>query len=351
MAIYARPNYIAEQVNSAAKQLAISFRATGDSPFDGRLIQQSIDIIDNFRASHTFPLNTFLMTLRNRAKHVHPNGLAVQRIKRLESIVIKLLFEKDMKLSQMQDIGGCRAIMPTLENVLDLRKLYSSRPLTHKYSGEKNYIDNPRDTGYRGIHLKYRFVGKGTSLPWNNLKIEIQLRTALQHKWATAVEAAATFTKQALKSNRGPQEWLRFFALMSSVFALREGCPAIPSTPRNLLELTDEIRALNDIHLFENTFAQYRRIIPHIDRHRKSKYFLVILDPITKSVKVSGFKNAESRKANSAYIRAETTLPKTTNVVLVSASSVATLKRAYPNYFLDTEAFLREVAEITGSSS
>jgi hypothetical protein len=351
MAIYAKPNYVAEQVNASAKQLVSAFRSTADTPFDGAAIRQALNVIDNFRASHTFPLNTFLMTLRNRAKHVHASALTVQRIKRLESIVLKLFNEKDMKLSQMQDIGGCRAIMPTLGNVLELRKLYSTRPLAHKFSGEKDYITCPRDTGYRGIHLKYRFVGKGTSLPWNNLKIEMQLRTALQHKWATAVEAAATFTKQALKSNRGPQEWLRFFALMSSIFALREGCPAIPNTPQNRIELVDEIRELNNLHFFENTFAQFRKIIPHIDRHRRSKYFLVILDPASKSVKITGFKNAESRRANSAYTQAETTLPKSTNVVLVSASSISALKRAYPNYFLDTEAFLREVGEITGSVS
>ena len=36
------------------------------------------------------------------------------------------------------------------------------------------------------------------------------------------------------------------------------------------------------------------------------------------------------------------------NVVLVSVSSIAALKRAYPNYFLDTADFLSEVAAITG---
>jgi hypothetical protein len=252
-----------------------------------------------------------------------------------------------MKLSQMQDIGGCRAIMPSLAHVRELRQLYLDRPLSHQYNKDKDYITDPRETGYRGVHLKYRFLGKGTSVAWAGLKIEIQLRTALQHTWATAVEAAATFTKQALKSNRGPQEWLRFFALMSSVFALRENCPSVPGTPASMGELAKEIHELNRKHFIRPTFAQYRAIIPHIEKQPRGRYFLVILDPVKQTVNISGFGRKASQEANAAYTRAETTLPKTTNIVLVSVSSIAALKRAYPNYFLDTAAFLREVESIS----
>ncbi|MBU6438396.1 MAG: hypothetical protein KGQ77_12790, partial [Betaproteobacteria bacterium] len=61
---------------------------------------------------------------------------------------------------------------------------------------------------------------------FNNQKIEVQLRTRLQHAWATAVEIVDAFTGQALKSglklNSGDPKWRRFFALMSSVIAIRE---------------------------------------------------------------------------------------------------------------------------------
>jgi len=351
MANYAKPAFTVQEVNAAAKQVAKFFTLPDDEFEQNRAHwAHAIDVIDNFRATHAFPLNTFLMTLKNRATSIHGSSLSAQRIKRLASIVLKLLHQDDMKLSQMQDIGGCRAIVPTLTHLYKLRELYFSRPLTHKYNGEKDYIVQPKDTGYRGIHLKYRFVGKGTSLPWDGLKIEMQLRTELQHKWATAVEAAGTLTKEALKSNRGSQEWLRFFALMSSVFAMREGCSTIPGTPQTMDETRKEIAALNSEHRIQSVFAQFRKIIPHIEkRPRGAAYFLVTLDPINMNVNIQSFKKEESQQANKAYSQAETAISKSKsmNVVLVSTGSVTALKRAYPNYFLDTEDFLREVSLIT----
>ncbi len=45
------------------------------------------------------------------------------------------------------------------------------------------------------------------------LLIELQLRTRLQHEWATAVETMGTFLQSSLKSSQGPEEWLDFFSL------------------------------------------------------------------------------------------------------------------------------------------
>jgi hypothetical protein len=40
---------------------------------------------------------------------------------------------------------------------------------------------------------------------YNDLKIEMQLRSQYQHAWATAVETVGTFIGQALKSSIGPE--------------------------------------------------------------------------------------------------------------------------------------------------
>ena len=230
-----------------------------------------------------------------------------------------------------------------------MRLSYFSKPVSHKFAGEKDYIKNPKDTGYRGIHLKYRFAGTTRSAAYDQFKIEMQLRTSLQHKWATAVEAAGTFTNAALKSNQGKKEWLRFFALMSSVFAIREDCPITPGTPNTLDELHQEIIELNTHHHIVSVFSKYRAIIPHIEKLSNAKYFLITLDPLKTYVNIKQFKGDESQKANREYTEAEKALPQNTStqVVLVSVSSVKALKRAYPNYFLDTEDFLREIRAIT----
>lgn len=341
MSNYAKPEYPRQRVNEAGRQLIT---------FDPHTAHQFLPIIDNWRASHAHPLNAFYMTLKRRSARVARNALVVQRIKRLESIAIKLIRSETMKLTQMQDIGGCRAVMPTLAHVRELHDIYQREPLIHKFNGCKNYILEPKTTGYRGIHLKYSISQKNPEWPYNGLKIEIQLRTLLQHKWATAVEAAETFTGQALKSNQGSQDWRRFFALMSSVFAIREKCPTVPDTPVNLEALYEEIQSLNAANHMAATFAGYRAIIPQVEKQRNATYFLVRLDPINRRARVKGFKQSESQEANRQYTEAEQEIGKDSpvRVVLVSGSSIAALQRAYPNYFLDTDAFLSEVALITG---
>lgn len=339
MSYYAKPEYARKKVNEAGRKLAA---------LDVDNEEDYLSIIDNWRAAHAHPLNAFYMTLKRRATKISRTALVVQRIKRLESIAFKLINSNKMKLTQMQDIAGCRAVMPTLESVRKLERYYELEPLTHTYNGCKDYIEEPKETGYRGIHLKYSIASSNQTWPYNGLKIEIQLRTQLQHKWATAVEAAETFTGQALKSNQGSADWRRFFALMSSVFALRERSPTVPGTYETLAELHAEIKKLDKQHHMAATFSGYRAIFPQVEKQKDAKYFLVRLDPINRLVRVKGFKKNESKEANRRYTEAEKEIEKNSaiRVVLVSVNSIAALRRAYPNYFLDTDAFLSEVNAI-----
>ncbi len=66
------------------------------------------------------------MTLLNRARKVHRRALVAQRLKRLSSIALKLEQNEYMKLSQMQDIGGCRAVLANVRQVADLVDIYAS---------------------------------------------------------------------------------------------------------------------------------------------------------------------------------------------------------------------------------
>ena len=70
----------------------------------------------------------------------------------------------------------------------------------------------------------------------------MQLRSQLQHAWATAVETVGAFVQQALKSSIGEQEWLRFFALMATAIAVREKAAPVPNTPTTYSDLVNELR-------------------------------------------------------------------------------------------------------------
>ena len=168
--------------------------------------------------------------------------------------------------------------------------MYENSKWNHTWLTPKDYIACPKSSGYRSIHLKYRFSGKGNKSAYDGLKIEIQLRTKLQHTWATAVEASDTFTKQALKSSHGKQEWKRFFALMGSIFAIREKEALVPDTPATLHELAAEIKKLNSSHHIMATLAGYRTILPRVTDRTDATYFLVTLDPVKMEVSIKGYK-------------------------------------------------------------
>src|SRR5215467_3710849 len=104
-------------------------------------INWALDVVNNWRACHSYPLHAIKMTLLKRAKKVQSGALIAQRLKRLPSIILKLQQNRHMKLSQMQDIGGCRAIMPRIHDVRALVAVYGrsksknprlGRPIEHE---------------------------------------------------------------------------------------------------------------------------------------------------------------------------------------------------------------------------
>jgi hypothetical protein len=218
------------QVDAAGRAIA-DFTADDDA----------FAVVNNWRSSHAFPPNTFQSGLRAKAVNVDPTYLVAQRIKRLSSIVHKLDRFKTMRLSQMQDIGGCRAVVDTIDSVYRIVKLYDRAAAKHKLVRRNDYIESPQRSGYRGYHLIYRYYSD-RSKTYNDLKVEIQVRSACQHIWTTAVEAVGTFVRQAFKSSLGEEEWLRFFALMGSVIAFRDNTAPVPNTPADRSELLTELR-------------------------------------------------------------------------------------------------------------
>src|SRR5271168_31523 len=103
---WAAPQFERAEVNQAG-QLLISNDNT--MSIDAR--DDMLQVINNWRSAHGFPLQCMKMTLSNRARRIDKTSTVAQRLKRLSSIDAKLRQLEWMKLSQMQDVGGCRAVV------------------------------------------------------------------------------------------------------------------------------------------------------------------------------------------------------------------------------------------------
>lgn len=177
----------------------------------------ALNIINNWRSSHAFPLTTVQTFLRSKASKIDRNALIAQRLKRVPSILGKLKRFDKMRLHRMQDIGGCRAVVSDSQKVYKLRDNFVNSRTRNELLKQNDYIKFPKESGYRGIHLIYKYCGTKKHIYSGHI-IEVQIRTRIQHAWATSVEIIGIFLKESLKSSQGPKEWLRFFELVGILF-------------------------------------------------------------------------------------------------------------------------------------
>lgn len=320
---------------------------------------KALDILDNWRAIHKYPLHIFKKRLKSVSEKISKDSLAVQRLKRLPSIIKKLQRRYNgnkptMKLSQMQDIAGCRVVM---KNVDLARKLYKEGyirgDLKHKKVNEKDYITNPKVDGYRSIHLIYRYKSdKEGKKSYNGLLVEVQIRSKLQHLWATAIETVDFFTRQAIKSNEGQKEWMDFFKLVSSAFAIMEDTPLVPNTPTNKQELYLQIKRKElDLQVIK-VMSGWAQAVQVFEKAYKEKpnlqFFLLELNITGEKLNITGYTKGQEEKAISDYSNAEKRNQgkKEYDVVLVGVDATNDLRKAYPNYFADTNEFLKKLKQI-----
>lgn len=319
----------------------------------------ALEILDNWRAIHRYPMHIFKKRLKRVSEKIDEESLAVQRLKRLPSILKKLQrkyygIEPTMKLSQMQDIAGCRVVMPNVELAIKLYKEgYIRGDLKHKKVNEKDYINHPKEDGYKSIHLIYKYKSdKEGKKDYNGLLVEVQIRSKLQHLWATAIETVDFFTRQAIKSNECEKEWMDFFKLVSSAFSIMENTPLVPNTPADKKELYSQInKKEEELHVIK-VMSGWTHAVQVFEKASKEKpnlkFFLLELDIIGEKLNITGYPEGQEEKAISDYARAEKRNhgKKEYDVVLVGVDATNDLRKAYPNYFADTKEFLENLKKI-----
>lgn len=333
------PKYSKSEINKAGKIIT-----NPESSYQER--DNALTILNNWRASHAYPLQVICNNLRLK----NPNAIVVQRLKRLESISGKLERFPDMSLYRMQDLGGCRVIVESIDQVYEAVEKYKKSRIRHILKRENDYIQTPKDSGYRSYHMAYQFYSDKKETYNKNIIIEIQFRTKLQHTWATAVEMMGIFTKSQLKSSQGDNDILRFFTLVSSIFAKMENMPVCPNTSNDYNTLIKEIKdidkkhniisALSGLNVFSINYVSDKNSSKYI----KNGYYILILNYEERKLRVRPFKSQNIEKATRVYGEIENKT--VSDTVLVSANSFDTLKAAYPNYFVDIRNFVEMMRRI-----
>ena len=118
----------------------------------------------------------------------NPIETVKSRIKTPDSIASKLekkhlpvTFESMME--NLNDIAGVRVICPYISDIYAVRDMLLKQP-DLKLIIEHDYIANPKESGYRSLHLVIEtpvYLSKTA----HNVKVEIQLRTIAMDFWAS----------------------------------------------------------------------------------------------------------------------------------------------------------------------
>ena len=110
------------------------------------------------------------------------------RIKTLDSIIDKLRrrgleVSIDNIYAHIQDVAGIRVICNYLDDIYYLRSLLT-RSESYTVLREVDYIKEPKDTGYRSLHLIVS-VPVFFSRQKRQIKVEVQIRTIAMDFWAS----------------------------------------------------------------------------------------------------------------------------------------------------------------------
>lgn len=89
-------------------------------------------------------------------------------------------------------------------------------------------------------------------------------------------------------------------------------------------------------------WAKSLKFFDNLKNKKNLHFFLLEIDTIQEKLTISGYSKRQEQKAIADYAAAEKKIygRREYDVVLVGADTMKDLKKAYPNYFLDTKEFL-----------
>lgn len=191
--------------------------------------EDDLRLLDEYRRSFAEPYEAVVGVIRTTLD-MEPTG---RPAKSTSSITYKLRRES-IRLSQMQDIAGCRLVVENLfaqdHTVRQLRQAFER--------ATENDRRRTPSHGYRAVHVIIEVNGK---------PIEVQVRTSMQHLWAEQSEKLSDLIDPAIKYGGGDEIYRSTLLLSSKLIASNE------AARRELakLDMPDEEKAMHTRELAE----------------------------------------------------------------------------------------------------
>lgn len=323
-------------------------RKAGENVKDDKATSEDYKTISLWRSKHISIMTAMVNAINRKLKVNNLKAIIVaRRLKRFSSIEFKLKRFPNMKFDTMQDIAGVRVVFKELQQVKNfqmlMEKTYSKedKKIKFKLISTKDYIQKPKDDGYRSIHQIFEHKDA-------KMHLELQIRTQLQHYWATAVEVLGMKGESKIKQGKGEDYHKEFFKLSSALFSYTENT-TISSKYKSLSkkDICKKIAELNQKHNILKNLSGLAVSGQNIENqaNEKNYYFIVVLNFITNTLRITGFKERDFIEAKKFYefCEQDSKENQNTDVVLISLDKFKLLKQAYPNYYLDSGSFIRAI--------
>lgn len=295
------------------------------------------DVFNEYRKAHLQPLSETTLELQHLLTNYGAQYYIAQRLKRKPQIIRKLN-RLSVRLTQLQDIGGCRIIVQKNADVDRLHKYLIEKVQSQNvFSIDRttDYRDFGRDyTGYRALHVILKRGG---------VNLELQIRSRIQHYWSESIERTSVIYGYHLKEGEGDGRVISYFKNLSDAFYEIEAGRE-PSIDKRLK--VDELRGAceqiiqqSDKYRVFDSFVNEDIIKTLTEKEGKNpagiNNWILVFDWNAGAFVSWDIVSRNPSDAVETYIEYERMFPVESGyeVVLVGSSEVATVRQTHSHYF------------------
>lgn len=291
---------------------------------------EDLDLLQAHRLSFTQPLFKIFKELIQLKSGVQRSAIIAFRLKRITTIIDKVIRKPDMQLNRMWDIAGIRIIF---SDKASARKMVNLILENYEVRGKvRDYFEKPKKIGYQAFHIYI-------TDPVSGKVVEVQIRTRETHNWATLVEITDVLYNTRLKEEGYENNVTlgRFHQILSSEKELGS------DDAEFLFKTLDKYDFITKL---AETFRKNSSVVKKQWQEvgSRDKFFLIELssDSIPKLTGYKDYDKAELDYFN-AYKKDEGALIVLTSIHKPSFEQISI---AYANYILSYHTFIKDVQEI-----